>query len=221
MTDGGGVLHEDEVWRVIDAERAGLADLLDDLSPDEWDTPSLCAGWRVRDVAAHLTLAHMPPTTAVMEMLRARGSFHRMIHDSAVRQAELPAPEFARSLRAMVGSRRKAPGVTPLEPLIDVLVHGQDIAVPLGRRRPVPARSAAVAASRVWTTNWPFRTRARLRGLRLVATDTDCTLGEGADVAGPAGQLLLLVTGRPVAPGTFTGEGAGLLAARLAAPAAG
>ena len=48
----------DEVWRTIDAERAGLADLFEDLSPPEWATPSLCDAWRVGDVAAHLTLAH-------------------------------------------------------------------------------------------------------------------------------------------------------------------
>ena len=51
----------DEVWRSIDSERASLADLLDDLSPAEWETPSLCEAWRVREVAAHLTLAHTGP----------------------------------------------------------------------------------------------------------------------------------------------------------------
>src|SRR4028119_1253285 len=48
----------DDVWRTIDSERTSLADVIDDLSPAEWETPSLCAGWRVRDVAAHPTPAH-------------------------------------------------------------------------------------------------------------------------------------------------------------------
>ncbi len=72
-----------------------------------------------------------------------------MIRDTALRAASLPREEYPRRLRAMVGSRRTAPFVTPTEPLIDVLVHGQDIAVPLGRDRPVPTDAAVVAATRV------------------------------------------------------------------------
>ena len=57
--DAGTRMDRDEVWRAIDAERISLADLLDSLGEREWETPSLCAGWRVRDVAAHLTLAQI------------------------------------------------------------------------------------------------------------------------------------------------------------------
>ena len=84
-------MNRDEVWQMIDDERLGLADFFDDLSAEEWETASLCAGWRVRDVAAHLTLAHMGPVPATLAMFRARGNLNRMIHDTAVRQARLPA----------------------------------------------------------------------------------------------------------------------------------
>ena len=67
----------DDVWRSIDSERLSLADLLDDLSPAEWETPSLCTGWLVRDVAAHLTQAHMGYRDALVAAVRARGSFDR------------------------------------------------------------------------------------------------------------------------------------------------
>jgi uncharacterized protein (TIGR03083 family) len=205
-------MDPDEVWRTIDTERAGLADLLEDLSPAEWAAPSLCPGWRVRDVAAHLTLSHMPPASAVVEALRARGSFDRMVHDSAVRQAALPCAEFPRRLRAMVGSRRKIPFVPPLVPLLDVLVHGQDIARPLGHHRPMPPRAAAAAADRVWSTGWPFQARRRLHGLRLTATDVSWSVGEGPAVKGPISALLLLTTGRDAALDELTGEGVGALA---------
>ncbi len=201
-------MHTDDVWRAIDAERAGLADLLDELTADEWATPSLCDGWRVRDVAAHLTLSHMRPATAVVEALRARGSFDRMVHDSAVRQAALPCEELPRRLRAMVGSRRKIPFVAPLVPLLDVLVHGQDIAVPLGRTRLMPPEAAAAAAQQAWDIAFPFGARKRLAGYRLTATDTDWTVGDGAPVAGPIAALLLLVTGRSAAADQLTGDGA-------------
>jgi uncharacterized protein (TIGR03083 family) len=206
-----------DVWRVIDEERTSLADLLEDLTDEEWEQPSLCSAWRVRDVAAHLTLAHLGWGPAVVELLRARGGFNRMIRDTALRQARLPVEEFPLRLRAMVGSRRKAPGVTPLEPMLDVIVHGQDLTVPLGRHRPVPREAAATAATRAWEKNWPFRTRRRLHGLQLVATDTSWTAGSGLPVHGPIADLLMVVTGRPVET-RLTGAGADVLRARPAPP---
>jgi uncharacterized protein (TIGR03083 family) len=201
-------MDRDGVWRTIDSERSGLADLLDELSPQEWEAPSLCDGWRVRDVAAHLTLSHATLGSALVGMVRARGSFNRMVRESARQQARLPVERYAPMLRAMVGSRRKAPGVTHLEPLLDVLVHGQDIAMPLGRTRPMPPEAAAVAATRVWDMGWPFHARRRLAGLRLVATDHDWTAGDGAPVEGPIAALLLLVTGRDTAARpTLSGPG--------------
>lgn len=197
----------DEVWRTIDQQRAGLADLLDDLSPAEWETPSLCAGWRVRDVAAHLTQAHMGIGPAAVALVRARGSFDRMVRDSALRQARLPVDSYAPTLRAMVGSRRMAPMITPLEPLTDVLVHGQDIALPLGRVRPMPPTAAAASAERVWSTSFPFRARKRLAGLHLRATDHPWEAGEGELVEGPVSALLLLLTGRPAGVDLLTGPG--------------
>jgi uncharacterized protein (TIGR03083 family) len=193
-------MDEDAVWAAIDRERLDLADLLDELGEDEWEGPSLCAGWRVRDVAAHLALAQTGPGRAAAELVRARGSLPRMIHDSAVRHAAVPMTQVIAEIRAMAGSRRKAPGVSHLEPLLDVLVHGQDIAVPLGRERRMPVEAATTAATRVWTIPWPmsttFHIHRRLRGVRLVATDADWSAGEGTVVEGPVEALLLLMTGR-------------------------
>jgi uncharacterized protein (TIGR03083 family) len=203
----------DDVWRTIDAERSSLADLLEELSPTEWQTASLCDAWRVGDVAVHLTQAHMGLGAALVGAVRAGGSFDRMIRDSALRAAPLPPGECARRLRAMVGSRRTAPFVTPTEPLIDVLVHGQDIAVPLGGVRPVPVAAAAAAATRVWDTSFPFRAQRRLQGFRLTATDAGWTVGSGTPVEGPMAALLLLVTGRDAGLDQLDGEGAHRLAA--------
>ncbi|MBG0831205.1 maleylpyruvate isomerase family mycothiol-dependent enzyme [Planomonospora sp. ID67723] len=213
-------MDRDEVWQAIDHERSGLADLFDDLSEQEWETASLCAGWRVRDVAAHLTLAQTRVLTGAYWLLKARGDINRMIHDSAVRQAGLPVRHYGALLRGMAGSRRKAPGVTHLEPLIDALVHGQDIAIPLGRDRPMPVRAAAAAATRVWTTKWPLRMWPRLDGLELAATDCPWSAGRGRRVEGPISAILLSLTGRTVALSRLTGPGAAELQARLS-PATG
>ncbi|WP_214325275.1 maleylpyruvate isomerase family mycothiol-dependent enzyme [Nonomuraea sediminis] len=200
-------MNRDELWQAIDQERSSLADLFDGLSDQEWETPSLCQGWRVRDVAAHLTLAQMGWRFGLTEFLKARGGFDRMVHDSAVRQAALPVRQYGILLRAMVGSRRKAPVISDLEPLIDAIVHGQDIAVPLGRERPVPPAAGAVAAQRVWEMSWPFFARRRMRGIRLAATDCDWSAGEGSLVEGPIGAILLVLTGRPAGASMLSGEG--------------
>jgi uncharacterized protein (TIGR03083 family) len=208
-----------EVWRAIDAERLGVADLLAGLSPQQWEIPSLCAGWRVREVAAHLTLAHTGVAAAAVALVRARGSFDRMIYDTAARQARLPLSRYPALLRAMAGSRKKAPGISHLEPLIDLLVHGQDIAIPLGLDRPVPVPAAVAAASRIWPGLYPFRARRRLAGLRLSATDCSWSAGEGPLAEGPIAAVLLALTGRPAAADRLSGPGVPELRNRLAAPA--
>src|SRR3712207_1534921 len=83
----GGVMDLDDVWHSIDSERLSLADLLDDLSPAEWATPSLCTGWLVRDVAGHLTQAHMGYRDALVAAVRARGGFDRMVRDAEIGRA--------------------------------------------------------------------------------------------------------------------------------------
>ena len=204
-------MHHDEVWRVIDEQRAETAAFLGTLSGEQWETASLCAGWRVRDVAAHLTLAHLGWGAALKELARARGSFDRMVRDTAIRQARLPVGAYGELLTGMVGSRRTAPGVTPFEPMLDVLVHGQDMALPLGIARPVPSAAAAAAATRAYTMGWPFYARRRLAGLRLVATDHEWAVGDGRTVEGPMGALLLLVTGRSAAVAQLRGPGVSAL----------
>ena len=138
-----------------------------------------------------------------------------MIYETAVRQAERPVTDYPVLLRAMVGSRRKAPFVSDLEPMIDQLVHGQDMVVPLGRTREMPAEAAAVAAQRAWELNWPFRVRKRLHGFSLAATDHPWSVGEGPRVEGPMRALLMLVTGRDVVLPELSGPGAEALRARL------
>lgn len=200
------------MWRVIDDERSRLADLMEDLGESEWRTPSLCREWTVREVAAHLTLAHTGPLSATVALIRAGGGFNRMIRDTAIRQARLPVHEYPRRLRGMVGSRRTAPFITELEPMIDVLCHAQDIARPIGRDYPMPATAAAAAAAHIWRRSFPFRAQRRLRGFELVATDAPWRAGAGSRVEGPISALLLLVSGRPAAIADLAGPGAAQLA---------
>lgn len=198
----------DQHWRIIAEQRYAIARLLDTLTPAELDCPSLCDGWRVRDVAAHVALAAQPPGPVGMlrEAARARGSFHRLNRDIAVRHADAVADPVA-DLTTVAESRR-LPAVTNYRNIhYDVIVHAQDIARPLGHTITVEPAAAAVGAERVWTMGWPFWAKRKLSGVRLVAEDSSWTAGSGPEIRGTTLDLLLLLTGRRSALPALTGPG--------------
>jgi uncharacterized protein (TIGR03083 family) len=220
----------DALWAYVDDQRRRTADLLDRLGPEEWEHPSLCEGWTVRHVAAHLTLQQqsLRDVTAFVarhpRMLRSL-TLNASIHDSAVLQAELLSTgEITSRIRGMLGSRRHNAFVTPFETLTDILVHSQDIAVPLDRELEMRPAASAVAATRRWDTRntWmaTVNRRIALDGYRLSATDVTWTRGEGLEVVGPIGSILLLLTGRKVALEHLTGAGADALRSTLSPAAA-
>ncbi|UQN14579.1 maleylpyruvate isomerase family mycothiol-dependent enzyme [Gulosibacter sp. ACHW.36C] len=210
------LLNLDEVWAAIDAQRLRTAAMLDDLTEDEWEQPSLCAGWRVRDVTAHLTLQQLSLGDVLGSIVRSPGNLNHVIHASAVRAGRQPTATFAPQIRNTIGSRRHNFGVTPLETLIDALVHPQDIAIPLGREMRMDARAAATAAARVWSYGGKgsakvFRALSVQR-MRLVANDIDWSVAPDSgetvrEIRGPIAALLLLLTGRTTGLDQLEGSG--------------
>ncbi|MFC3739717.1 maleylpyruvate isomerase family mycothiol-dependent enzyme [Paractinoplanes deccanensis] len=206
------------MWDVIVAERLALADLLDSLSPEEWSRPSLCASWTVHDVAAHMTMQQLGIADAVGVMRAWQGSMARTTREAARRRAAARSPaQIVAEIRETAPRHRHSIGVTKLETLIDVLVHTQDIALPLGRRHDMPPAAAAAATTRVLTMRWPppLPSTRVLTGFRLTATDIDWAHGDGPEVHGPMAALLLVATGRQVALPSLSGEGAAGLSERL------
>ncbi|MFE9651136.1 maleylpyruvate isomerase family mycothiol-dependent enzyme [Streptomyces sp. NPDC006365] len=206
------------MWQVIDDERAGLADLLASLTEEQWTCPSLCEGWTVREVAAHLSIgprARLMPI--LIETVRARGNFNRLVDNTARREAARAPGELVTELRAVSGSRHLAPGQKLADAMMDVLVHGQDIAIPLGLDRPMPLEAARCSAEHTWRMGFPFHARRRLRGYRLVATDVSWSAGSGAVISGPIATLLLLASGRHAALSQLAGPGATALRTRTPA----
>ena len=191
-------MDTDTVWRHIDEQRGILADMFDGIDTALWSTPSLCEEWTVRDVAAHLTHSHVSMPRMVLEAVRSGFRFNAMIHRIAVEDTRSPA-QIADALRAMRGLRKRVPGTADADPLMDVLVHGQDIAVPLGINLPMPTDAAAAAAQRLWTMRFPFNPQRRLQGIELVATDADFRVGTGRVVEAPIRDIVMLLAGRPSA----------------------
>ena len=205
-------MHGDELWGHVHAARAALASLLAGLEPRQWDEPSLCPGWRVRDVAAHVISA--PQTTPwglAASFARGRGDFNRTVLLDARRRGSAPPATILGDYRRLDRSRRRAPGTFGATPLLDVLVHTQDIAIPLGLTHRMPADAAAACAEQVWRIPFPFHARRRLGGFALRATDADWQAGSGPAVEGPIEALLLLLTGRRAWLHRLAGPGAALL----------
>jgi uncharacterized protein (TIGR03083 family) len=215
------ITEADALWSGIDDQRARTAKLLKMLSPEQWECPSLCDGWTVRHVAAHLTMQQQRWRDAVTfltrhpRMLRSV-TLNATVHNSAVLQAQLlTTDQIIEHIVNGIGSRRHNAFVTPLETLTDILVHSQDIAIPLAVHLPMRPELSALAATRRWDTRntWlaTVNRRLPLNGYQLRATDVNWSRGQGSDITGPIGAILLLLTGRPAALEQLTGEGADAL----------
>jgi uncharacterized protein (TIGR03083 family) len=55
------------------AERRDLADYLDTLTEQEWEQPSLCPGWSVRDVVGHIPSYDVLSWPAVLALFARSG----------------------------------------------------------------------------------------------------------------------------------------------------
>lgn len=205
-----------DVWRHIHAERAVLAKTLAELSDEEWGHDSLCPGWTVHDVAAHVISTPQIGwgDIGAMSVRQFGRSYNAMIFREVKR---LGARETRASILAdyetYADSTHRVPTTTSVEPLIDALLHHQDIVRPLGRTRDMPPEAAAVAADRIRRLSFLIGTRKLLRSVRLVATDIDWTRGEGPTVKGPMQELLMLASGREPDRSLVTGDGLGAVPA--------
>lgn len=187
----------DELITHTRAERERLADLLEGLTPAQWDTASLCAGWRVREVAAHLTMPFRTKPLSVMAGIVAAGfSFNRYAdRDARAVAKSMGEQDLVNLLRANITHPWSPPGGGAAGALSHDVIHGLDITEPLGLPAPPPERIAAVLSS---TTERQIRYFGVDLGERvLVANDADVTVGQGPSrVELPARDILLIITGR-------------------------
>ena len=207
-----------EVLQSVRTERLALVELLETLTPAEWSTPSLCQGWTVQEVAAHLAWAPaLTPAGELVELARAGFRSNRMIAATAVRWSRRGPEAILDQLRANVLADARPPLVPLAAVVVDAVVHGLDVRRPLGRSRRIDPTAFRVAADFCAGARWPSSTllggrhARRTRGLRLVADDQDWSVGEGPEVRGSGEAVILLLSGRPVHPGELTGPGAALL----------
>lgn len=206
-----------DVWGMIEAQRRGLADVLDGLTEQQWATQSLCSGWTVRNVAAHLLFPLETSLVAVLPKLVMSGFNFNKMTDKAAKGDRRPGAELAKALRSKADHRFKPPGFGPEAPLTDLVVHGQDICRPLGIDRAVPTDDARVVLDFLMIPKAAkaFGAKGASDGVRLVATDLEWHHGSGPEVRGPAVALALALTGRRGALADLTGEGVPTVGGRL------
>jgi uncharacterized protein (TIGR03083 family) len=196
------------------AERTDLADLLQTLTPGQWEAPSLCEGWRVRDVVAHVMSFD---GVSLLGMFR-RAIRGRILHINQVgvdELASLTTEQLLHRLRAHLRPQGLATILGGRLALLDVTIHHQDIRRPLGMPRQIPAeRLRCVLGVGLRSPELPAWRLAR--GIRLTPNDLDWTHGSGPEVTGPAEAVLMAITGRRCAIGELTGPGQPVLAGRLA-----
>jgi uncharacterized protein (TIGR03083 family) len=191
---------------LIAAERRELADLLAGLPPEAWEQPSLCAGWRVREVVAHITMPFRYSTPRfAFELARSRGNFTVMADRCARRDAAAPAAELTAGLRDNAEYPWRPPGGGLTGALTHDVIHGLDITVALGIDRTIPASRMSVVLDSVITAASLKHFGTSLAGVSLRADDLDWSAGSGRPVTGTAQDLALAVAGRRLPPGRLTG----------------
>ena len=207
-------------WDVIHAERDALAADLTDIEAAQWDTPSMCTQWTVRQALGHMTAtAKMTPPQFFVSMAKAGFNFGKMSDAGVAREtAGSPADALA-AFRGVSQSTSHPPG--PVDTWLgETIIHAEDIRRPLGITHEYPTDAVVRVADFYKGSNLIVGAKKRVAGLRLRASDADWSTGEGPEVSGPVLALVLAMTGRAPALDDLTGAGVADLRSRISTSSA-
>ncbi|MFG1925485.1 maleylpyruvate isomerase family mycothiol-dependent enzyme [Cryptosporangium sp. NPDC048952] len=203
-------MTEDQIRDLIAAQRHQLADTLSALPEEAWDAPTLCDGWRVREVIAHVAMEFRYPTARFLWHFALAGfNFHRLNNRRATADArDLSSAELTASIRDNVHHPWKPPGTGYASTLTHETVHALDALVPLGVDWSVPEPTVRAVLDAWDVEHGRKYFGVDLTGVRLCADDLDWTVGEGKPLTGHASDLLLVLAGRKLPPARLTGPAA-------------
>ena len=196
---------EIDLQAAVAAEFLALAERLAGLADDGWDTPSLCAGWRVREVVAHMSMpVRYSPEEFQAKLRECGGDFTRLSDWVAFRDAALPTDVLVGNLRDEMMHRWVPPGGGPMGALNHVVIHGLDVTVPIDFSRQPPEETIRAVLDDLTEGGTHAHFGVALAGLSLRTTDIDWSFGSGTPITGPATDLALLLCGRTL-PGRVVG----------------
>ncbi len=186
-----------DAWIDVQQERQALLCLLETLTPIQWDSPSLCSEWRVRDVVGHMVSETTMTIPKVVAGMFASGfRINRFIANDARQRGSLAVVVLLDDFRSAVPTRTHLRGLSSLSMLVDVIVHALDIRRPLNIERNVPESRMVLVAADLWASRF-FPGHKLFAGLRVEATDADWSAGDGPVIRGPVEELILAMSGRP------------------------
>jgi uncharacterized protein (TIGR03083 family) len=202
-------------WPFIRAERAALIADLENVSDASWSTPSLCAGWTVREVLAHMTaVAKLTPGGFVARFAASRFRFNAMNEIGMKAELRSTPAETLAEFRAQLDRTTYPPGGVDM--LVgDMVIHSQDIRRPLGISHTFQPDALTLMADSVIRSNLVLGGKRRATGLMLTATDQDWTTGSGPEVKGPLASIIIVITGRKAGLPDLSGDGVAVLSSRL------
>jgi uncharacterized protein (TIGR03083 family) len=201
MTDTRSDVDEQLLHRWTAATYSGLADLLTAGPAEVWDGATLCAGWQARHVVAHVTMpARFTPEQFGAEMAAAGGDFAVLSDAVAARDAELPAAELDGALRSPALHAWQPPFGGAAGALSHAVIHSLDVTIPLGRPPVAPADAVLAVLEHLAAADGAFF-GIDLTGVRLEATDTDRSWGDGEAVRADTGALVAMLSGRTLPDG--------------------
>ena len=183
---------------IVASEYLALADVMAAAGEADWNASSLCEGWRVREVIAHLSMAARYDHATFLAELQARdGDFGRLSNEIAAQDAQLPTAELVADLQADT-LLHWAPRGSYHDALNHVVIHGLDAMVPLGDRRYPPAATVQIVLDDLTAGGLHEHFGTSIVGRRLETTDLDWSYGSGPVLRGKAGDLALVLCGRTV-----------------------
>lgn len=199
--------NDADLQPAVAAEFVALAELLAAATEAQWDTPSLCEGWRVREVVAHMTMAARYAENQFMaELQRCDFDFGRLSNEIAGRDAALSTSELVANLRSDVMAQWTPPGGGYHGALNHVVIHGLDITVPLGVPRRSPDDTIRIILDDLTRGDVHERFGTSIEGRSLQATDIDWSYGSGPALRGKAEDLAVVLCGRALPAGRLDGE---------------
>lgn len=204
-------------------EVADIGTLLEELSDEDFDTPSLCEGWAVRDVLGHVSMGHTVSTSSMLLLLAKHGfnmpKASRI--ESATQFAGKSGDDIRRFWSDVMVAQHPRKGFAKVVParagFMDLIVHNQDIRRPTGRNRVIPSERMVRALELSHTEGGPgFNPKKNVAGLRLVASDIGWSAGDGPSIEGPGEAVVMAAAGRPAALADLEGDGVEVLRGRIA-----
>jgi len=208
--------------RLIREELADFSAFLHSLDAGQWDGPTLCEGWRVRDVVGHMCVGYqMRLSTLPVMVVRYRGNIPRASHVMSTQFGSSHSPEEILAVFDAYAAEADtvARGLTRMIPvserMTDHLIHHQDVRRPMGAIRDIPAERLVAALDALPGIGGFLQSKKKAAGLSFAATDVEWRHGAGPEVRGPAESLVLAMSGRPAGLDALSGDGLGELRRRV------